>query len=136
MAILLFPGRHLLTTQFQEDYLRRKFTAGELLRDKYGPNLPIEPITQVVFAITSANHANSRFNPIPLEMRAIGLDRFARDVCVPAGVTTRLVPIPHYAPTGRFADFLLKEIGQHTEGELALTPENTLVLCSTPKVIE
>jgi len=136
MSILLFPGRHLLTTQFQEDYLRRKFTAGELLQDKYGPNLSIEPITQVVFAITSANHANSRFNPIPLEMRAIGLDRFVRDVCVPAGVGARLVPIPHYAPTGRFADFLLKEIAQHTEGELVLTPENTRVLCSTPKVIE
>ncbi|HVT81136.1 MAG TPA: methyltransferase domain-containing protein [Phycisphaerae bacterium] len=108
MAILLFPGRHLLTTRFQERYLADLLRTGE--------------IREVVFAITSANQANSRYNPLPLEVRAVGVDRFARDVCAPAAVRWRIVPVPHYGPTARFADFLLKEIREGTDGELTLAP--------------
>ena len=89
MAVLLFPGRHLLTTRFQEQYL------ADLLRTNN--------FTEVVFAITSANQANSRYNPLPLEVRAVGVDRFARDICGLAGVRWRIVPVPHYGPTAKFA---------------------------------
>ena len=116
MSILLFPGWHLLTTRFQERYLGEKLRGGG--------------IEEVVFAITSANQANSRYNPIPVEIRAVGVDRFARDVCAAAGVRWRIVPVPHYPPTEKFAEYLLKEIAEATEGELVLVPRNATVLPS------
>jgi hypothetical protein len=118
--MLLFPGRHLLNTRFQEDYVVKH--AGTF--------------DEIVFAITSANQSHSRYNPIPLEVRAIGVDRFARRLRergLQAGC--RIVPVPHYGPTGRFADFLIKEMCEATEGELQMTPANTIVLSSTETVI-
>jgi hypothetical protein len=46
------------------------------------------------------------------------------------------VPIPHYGPTPHFAQFLLKEIAEATEGATVLTPENSVILTSTPEVID
>lgn len=74
MAVLLFPGRHLLSTRFQERYLRCHLQTSvedmPLLRARTCGGR----IEEVVFAITSANQSNSRFNPMPLEIRAVGVD--------------------------------------------------------------
>ncbi len=95
---------------------------------------PAAPITQIVFAVTSSNQQNSRYNPLPFHVRAIGVDRFARSLEQAYGFTYRIVGIPHYNPTPRFAQFMLKEIAEQSEGELQLTPHNCVLLCSTPGV--
>ena len=137
MTHLLFPGRHLLNTAFQAHYLRgilqMPLTQLSFLEGTPTPNLP--PIDHIVFAVTSSNQAHSRYNPIPFYVRAIGVDRFARPLEMTFAVHYRIIGIPHYKPTPRFAEYVLKEIEEQTEGNLTLTPANCVVLCSTPAVI-
>src|SRR5205085_1283891 len=111
MTTLLLPGRHVLNTRFQEIELFRLLAMP--LADL--PVLGERPagagamIDRLVFAVTSANQSNSRYNPVPLEVRTIGVDRFARRLKESLGTSFRIVPVPHFGPTGRFADFILKE---------------------------
>lgn len=136
MSYLLFPGRHLLNTRFQEQYLHQVLAAAQTALPglKIGQTVPKEPITQIIFAITSSNQANSRYNPVPFYIRAIGVDRFARSLA--ASVPFSIFGIPHYGHTTSFADFTIKEISDQSEGMIRLTPSNCYVLCSTPAVIE
>jgi SAM-dependent methyltransferase len=137
MSYLLFPGRHLVNTTFQEGYLKRVlrevpaslpgFIAGRAVFSK-AP-------TEVIFAITSANQENSRFNPIPFHIRAVGVDRFARQLQTDLKLRYRVFGIPHYGHTKNFAAFTIKEIALQSEYAVQLTPDNCLVLCSTPEVI-
>jgi 2-polyprenyl-3-methyl-5-hydroxy-6-metoxy-1,4-benzoquinol methylase len=137
MTTLLFPGRHLLNTTYQENYLRslavKKLDTLSWHQHKT-PNTA-GPVHQIIFAITSSNQANSRYNPIPFHVRAIGVDRLARQLKQTLGLKYRIIGIPHYAPTSRFAEHVLQEIEEQTEGGLFLTPENSVVLCSTESVI-
>jgi SAM-dependent methyltransferase len=134
---LLFPGRHLVNTRFQETYLQRVLAAPPqtLPGFKAGRSALNAAPSEIVFAITSANQENSRFNPIPFHVRAMGVDRFARALRERMGVRFRVFGIPHYGHTENFAAFTLKEIAHQSEQTLQLTPENCLVLCSTPEVI-
>lgn len=137
MTTLLFPGRHLLNTSYQAHYLRRivQIPLDQLVFWQ-GQNPAItEPIDQIVFAVTSANQENARYNPIPFHVRAIGVDRFAQALANAFNCRYRIIGVPHYPPTPRFAQFTLKEIEAQTEGRLRLTPQNTVVLCSTTAVI-
>src|ERR1051325_4028883 len=137
MAFLLFPGRHLVNTGFQEQYLARALTEGPALLPGIVPGrgrLP-EKVTDIILAITSANQENSRFNPIPFHVRAIGVDRFARELQSRCKFRYRIFGIPHYGHTDNFADFTIKEITLQSEQAIQLKPENCLVLCSTPEVI-
>ncbi len=139
MTTLLFPGRHLLHTTFQAAYLRAVLQMPPERLDFWGVQRPpaaAPPVDQVTFAITSSNQAHSRYNPIPFHVRAIGVDRFAQALELSLGIRYRILGIPHYPPTSRFAEITLKEILEQTEGELHLTPENCLVLCSTPAVMD
>lgn len=137
MTTLLFPGRHLINTAFQADYLRQivQVPLAELpfLDGPAPPAAP--PVDHIIFAVTSANQQHSRYNPIPFHVRAIGVDRFARAFEMAFGVRYRIIGVPHYRPNPRFAEFTLKEIREQTEGNLQLTPANCIVLCSTPAVI-
>lgn len=138
MSYLLFPGRHLVNTVFQEQYLKRVVTEksdslpGYLPGRALFPNPPID----IIFAITSSNQENSRYNPIPLHIRAIGVDRFARQLRDKFSFRYRIFGIPHYGHTENFAGFTIKEIALQSEQAIQLTPENCLVLCSTPEVIQ
>lgn len=136
MSILLFPGRHLLNTTFQAAYLRQVLQMPLARLDFLDGARPpsSEPLDQVVFAVTSANQQHTRYNPIPFPMRAIGLDRFARSLELALDFAYRIIAVPHYPPTPRFAEFILKEIVEQTEGNLTLAPENCVVLSSTPAV--
>ncbi len=138
MSVVLLPGRHIVNTQYQEQYLfgiLRREIAGLAIWDGAGGRRPAEPLDTLIFAITSANQCHSRYNPVPLEVRAIGVDRFARRLANALQVRYRIVPIPHFAPSPRFCEFVLKEICEATEGELMLTPGNTLVYTSTPVIV-
>jgi SAM-dependent methyltransferase len=109
-SFLLFPGRHHVLTRFQADYLRRW------------------PGVTIVWAVTSANHENTKRNPVPYHRREAAIERFS----VLAGLRSVVVPVFDTAPTGRFAEVTVKNITVATG--LELTPENTVVACSTPAV--
>ena len=133
---LLFPGRHLLHTRFQEEYLARllQTPVRELeFLDGKSPEHD-ETIDELVIAITSSNHGGSRFNPIDYEHRILDADRFANRLRdrYDLKIKHRIVGIPHYLPTDRFVDYLLKEVHEGTDGKLDLTPQNTIFLISTP----
>ena len=136
MSTLLFPGRHLVNTRFQADYLLT-------ILNREPADIPaLQPgqvevkgkLDRVIFAITSSNQDNSRYNPIPFHVRAIGVDRFARELQRTVSFTYRIVGIPHYGHTENFAAFTLKEIVTQTEHDESLRPDNSIVLCSTPEV--
>ncbi len=113
MKYILFPGRHLLTTKFQQEYL----------------SSVAQKDSTVVYAVTSANQAGSRYNPLPLWIRTLGVDRFAQHT----GLPSRIVPIPHFGHANNFAELVIK----YTNDALGISinPENTQVLCSTPPLI-
>jgi SAM-dependent methyltransferase len=138
MSYLLFPGRHLVNTKFQEYYLQRILAEppASLPGFMAGRGAPAQSPAEILFAITSANQENSRFNPIPFHIRAVGVDRFARQLQAQAKFRYRVFGIPHYGHTHNFAAFTIKEIALESEQAVQLTPENCLVLCSTPEVIK
>ncbi|MDI1248751.1 MAG: methyltransferase [Lacunisphaera sp.] len=136
MSTLLFPGRHLVNTRFQAEYLQGILgrEPGKIPALQAGVTVPKDRLDRVIFAITSSNQDNSRYNPIPFHVRAIGVDRFARELQRTVAFTYRIVGIPHYGHTANFAAFTLKEIVAQTEHDETLRPDNTVVLCSTPEV--
>lgn len=110
---VLIPGRHHVLTRFQGDYLRT-------IADKD---------TTVVFAVTSANHTNTRRNPIPYDRREAAIERFGAT----EGLRCLVVAVFDTAPTDRFAEVTLKNVRAVTG--LELTPQSTVVMCSTPEVM-
>jgi hypothetical protein len=130
---LLFPGRHHLLTQFQMEYVTWA-TCGDPveLRDVNGAPLELaSPIESVIWAVTSANHANSRRNPLPANRREAAIEEFARDLDIPSYVYL----IDDVGRSPSFAEYVLKKIEVESQGRFRLTPENTIVGCSTPGVI-
>lgn len=133
MRNLLFPGRHHLLTNFQLEYLTR-VTSGDrdLLRDAQGNPIELtEPIQTLLWAVTSANHSNTRRNPLPAHRREVAIEEFATQLDVDSYVFL----IDDLGFTERFAEYVLKKIGVDSLGRFSLTPENTLVASSTPEVI-
>lgn len=121
MTYLLFPGRHLVHTRFQEAYLFQHVRP---------------PVDHIIFAITSCNQSHSRYNPIPFHIRAVNVDRFASSMAAVLGVRYTILGIPHHRPTPRFAELVLKEVAEQTGGAIELQPGNARVLCSTPPLID
>lgn len=136
MAYLLFPGRHLANTRFQEACLLEALKRPLADLPTLGGPKPSAPLDEVVFAVTSANQSHSRYNPIPFHVRAVGVDRFARRLKDALEIEYRIVGVPHFDRTERFCDHILKAVREDTEDDLLLTPANTVVLCSTPGLIE
>ncbi len=110
---VLFPGRHHLLTRFQAGYLRG--LAGEGRRT-------------VVWAVTSANHQNTKRNPVGYDRRQAAIERFS----VQEGLRSLVVPVFDTAHTGRFAEVTLKSV-ESVLGQ-TLAPHDTVVACSTPEV--
>lgn len=77
---LLIPGRHHLLTSFQFEYLSGLASRATAERiDVFGRRLRIDgPIEGLVFAVTSANHAGTKRNPIPFHLRAMTIHEFSR----------------------------------------------------------
>ena len=141
---LLFPGRHLVLTRWHEQHLKELInTSLSRLPWSRPPPKPFldssSPwVSELLFAVTSSNQpATCRYNPLPYHTRVIGCDRFARslrDAAPPGGLNCRVVGIPHYRGTHKFAEYMIREIEEETEGALTLTPENTAVLTGTESV--
>lgn len=128
--VLLVPGRHHLLTKFQFDYLSSflgqspgKFT------DSLGRSRQVDkPIHAIIFAVTSANHSNTRRNPLPLHLRCMALEDFARELPVPC----YSYGIDDVGSVSNFSSYTTKRIKHESEGYFDLSPTNTLVVCSTP----
>ncbi|MFB6455854.1 transferase [Chitinophaga sp. Hz27] len=113
---LLIPGRHHLLTDFQFKYLNRLVKSG------------IEgTIDGIIFAVTSANHSGTKRNPIPFYLRAMIIQEFSSYLDVPVHV----YGIDDVGEIPNFTEYTLKTIRHSSEGIHHLTPENTLVVCST-----
>jgi len=82
----------------------------------------------IIFAVTSSNHSNTRRNPLPLHLRSMILTAFADHLDIPAYV----YPIDDIGTSQQFAEYTVKRINHESDGLFYLTPENTIVLCSTP----
>jgi SAM-dependent methyltransferase len=130
LRFVLIPGRHHVLTRFQARYLA-DLLAGSL-RDLDGR--PIEftdsPV-ELVWAMTSANHQNTRRNPIPANRREAAIELFSRE----NGFRSLVVPIFDAPQTPRFGEITLKAVTA-AAGGLVLAPDNCIVAVSTPSVIE
>ena len=135
MTYLLLPGRQIVNTRYQEEYLNRILGRDLSLLPALLGEAPAGKATDIVFAVTSCNKSSSRYNPLPFETRAILVYEFCRRLKADFGVNFHIVGIPHYPPTEKFAATVLKEIAEQSEGRLALTPHNTVVFSSTPALI-
>lgn len=89
------------------------------------------PDAEVVWAVTSANHANTRRNPIPANRREVAIELFS----LREGLRSLVVPVLDVAATERFAEITLKTVTAVTGESLVLTPANCVVATSTPSVI-
>ena len=126
---ILFPGRHQLLTSFQFHYLQSVLRIGlsdqqDVRGSKLGVN---EKIDAIIFAVTSANHSNTRRNPLPFYLRAISLEAFGAELNIP----TYIYGIDDVGSLPNFASYTLKRIKHDSELKFDLTPQNTVVICST-----
>lgn len=126
---LLFPGRHQLLTNFQFQYVSGLLSNGlHTARDIQGKAMPAGDIDAIVFAVTSANHSNTRRNPLPFYLRALAIREFTASL----GVPVYIYGIDDVGSLSNFATYTLKQIRHESDGLLDLTPANTAVICSTP----
>ncbi|WP_433164875.1 class I SAM-dependent methyltransferase [Kribbella sp. CA-247076] len=84
----------------------------------------------VVWAVTSANHHTTKRNPVPFDRREAAIERFS----VVEGIRSIVVGVVDTRPTDEFAEVTVKAIEAGTDDLVRLTPDNTLVACSTPEV--
>jgi SAM-dependent methyltransferase len=130
LRYVLIPGRHHLLTRFQARYLK-DLVSGSLRDLEEQPIEFTDAQVQLVWAVTSANHQNTRRNPIPANRREAAIELFSNE----EGFRSLVVPIFDTPQTPRFAEITLKAVEAATGG-LALTRENCVVAVSTPTVIE
>lgn len=126
---LIIPGRHHVITRFQIDYLKELLDKGmAAARDARGAAIPSTfRIDAIIFAITSANHSGTRRNPLPFYLRTIAVEKATADLSVPVFI----YGIDDVGDLSNFATYTLKRIAHDSEQQFVLTPENTIVLCST-----
>ncbi|MEJ1242465.1 transferase [Chryseolinea sp. T2] len=127
---LLFPGRHQLLTEFQFQYLQAVTSKGlNQFNDINGePIATSEPVTAIVFAVTSANHSNTRRNPLSFYLRALAIQDFSQKL----GVPSFIYGIDDVGDMRDFANYTLKQVKHESEGMFDLNPSNCIVVCSTP----
>jgi len=97
-----------------------------------GTQVHLDSDLALVWAITSANHSNTRRNPFPANRREAAIEIFSRDISAKALVYN----IPDIGQSNRFAHFLTNTIEVESKGQVFITPENCVVATSTPQVIE
>lgn len=131
LEYVLIPGRHHVLTEFQATWLR-DLVGARSATDLAGAPLGFAEPVVAVWAVTSANHGNTRRNPVPGHRREAAIERFAADV----GVESEVYLVDDVPTTARFADHVLKDVEVQSHGRLRLTPDNCAVATSTPSVIE
>lgn len=127
---LVIPGRHQLITQFQFEYLSLLIKNGLYhAKDVDGNELQLhEPVEAIIFPVTSANHSNTRRNPLPFYLRAISIEAMAAELNVPVYI----YGIDDVGTLPNFASYTIKRIKHESDGKFDCTPQNSLIICSTP----
>lgn len=127
---VLIPGRHQLLTKFQEHYLAQLIKKGlSAFTDVFGNAITANgPVESIIFAVTSANHSNTRRNPLPFYLRALTIETMAQQLPVPVYI----YGIDDVGNLAGFADYTIKRIRNESDGHLDCNPGNTVVICSTP----
>src|SRR5688572_12845746 len=108
---LLFPGRHHLLTNFQFKYLQSILSGGKILDIDGRPLSQDDKITDIIFAVTSANHSNTRRNPLSFYLRALAIHEFSEDLQVPSYI----YGIDDVGNLSSFATYTLKRIKHESE---------------------
>ena len=113
---ILMPGRHQAITRYQIEYLKEIFKREEVDRS-----------AEIIWAVTSANHGGTRRNPLS-GSRRLGL---IEAVTQAEKLPSQVYRITNKEQKNHFAHFILESIRLDSHGRLELTPDNTLVVCST-----
>ena len=132
MSTLLIPGRHLITSEFMVSYTKSLLEKGIVAHAHLGEWNGSDKIDHIVIPITSANQRGSRYNPVPLYARIIGLERTFASFRASHNIRISFIPIPHIGKSDNFAATTLKYVEAHLNSPL--TPQETLVWCSTKNV--
>lgn len=115
--LLLLPGRHHLLTNDQLAALTLLAHGGCAL-------------TGLVWAVTSANHAGTRRNPLPGHRREAAIEEFSALLDLPSFV----YHIDDLGASPRFADYIVKKIAVDSHGRHALAPATARVATDTPEL--
>lgn len=116
---IVIPGRHHAVTRFQVQHLKEV-----LQRDD------VEPTAQIIWAVTSANHSGTQRNPIS-GTRRLGM---IEAVSAVEKLPSQSYRITNMTQKPNFAHYVLEEVRLESKGRVRLTPETTLVVCSTAEV--
>jgi hypothetical protein len=125
---VLIPGRHHILTRFQAWYFSN-LLSGQI-RDLDGERLELSEDPTLIWGLTSANHQNTRRNPVPANRREVAIELFS----IREGFRSIVVPVFDTPSTDRFAEITLKAIAAATGG-IVLEPATCVVAVSTPSVI-
>ncbi len=133
---LLIPGRHHLLTTFQFQELTKIINKNlHTIPDVNKQALWLDgKIENIIWAVTSANHANTRRNPIAWTRREAAIEEFSRDLWV--AKHSFVYHIDDIGANPKFAEYIIKKIEVESDGQFTLTPENTVIAVSTIPVIE
>jgi SAM-dependent methyltransferase len=116
---LLIPGRHQAITRYQVNHLKEVLSRPDMDRG-----------AQVIWAVTSANHAGTQRNPIS-GSRRLGM---IEAVAVAEDLPSQVFRITNMTEKPNFAHYVVENIRLESKGRTNLHPEDTLVICSTKAV--
>ncbi|MBN2436958.1 MAG: transferase [Spirochaetes bacterium] len=126
---LLIPGRHHLLTNYQFHYLHSIIHTGPgSEKDIHGNILKDNKVESIIFAVTSANHHGTRRNPLSYAFRAMAIRDFGNNLPIPV----YSFAVEDAGQRDDFAQYTIKCIAHASDNMFALTPDNCIVICSTP----
>jgi SAM-dependent methyltransferase len=118
---LLVPGRHHAVTRFQINHLKELLSSDQT-----------DHRTEIIWAVTSANHAGSQRNPVP-GTRRIGM---IEAVMAVESIPGEVYRIANMTQKPHFAHYLIEEIRLGSKGRVDMNPTNMMVVCSTKEVAD
>lgn len=92
----------------------------------------VDRSAEIIWAITSANHSGTQRNPIS-GSRRVGM---IESVSALSQLPSQTYRITNMTQKPNFAHYVIETIRLESKGRVAMTPENTLVVCSTKEVAQ
>jgi len=116
------------------DYLAEVLDKGISDTDTVGEWSGKGAIDHIIIPITSANQHGSRYNPVPLYARLIGLERTLSPFRSKYGVRISYVPVPHFRTTDDFSSHIIKYVQAHVNE--VVDKDTTVIWTSTKALID
>jgi len=127
MTQILFIGRMHITTKFQQNSI---YELKHISPEKLGIKIK-EPFDAVIVVITSADHKETKRNPLAIERRVEGIIPFLESI----GMTYKIVSIPDIPEDKKWVDFVEKQVEYQSQGNVVINSKNTVLFSSTPSVM-